>query len=190
MNPSHTNDIKLGGPFKCPKCGQTRTSMLGSCRCDIEAALRQRQDTEWSNLKPEFRALTRKGYLNMLWNNSSGIFTELMQDYERAYGLHNLKPKDIVIIKQDEWVVACEYHSNTLLKREITPDQFVIGRFQSIDSCRFKLQEHPRNYNLAMLFKDFDPNNWEESKKHLLQVEDGCVIKYSDVQDANTRNAE
>lgn len=29
-------DVVLGGPYKCPKCGQTRTSMIGSCPCDYE----------------------------------------------------------------------------------------------------------------------------------------------------------
>lgn len=29
-------DVVLGGPYRCPKCGQMRTSMIGSCPCDYK----------------------------------------------------------------------------------------------------------------------------------------------------------
>lgn len=34
------------------------------------------------------------------------------------------------------------------------------------------------DYSYAIRFKDFDPSNMEETKKHILHVKDGKIVRY------------
>ena len=53
----------------------------------------------------------------------------------------------------------------------------VFGRFQKINGA-WLFDSHNMNWSYAIRFKDFDPSNMEETKKHILCVKNGRIIKY------------
>ena len=80
-------------------------------------------------------------------------------------------------LMEGEWVMVCD-------KIEDQPDEWRLRYFLwanedeiCIQSVRFAYPD-PCPYSYAIRFKDFDPSNMEETKKHVLCVKNGKIIRY------------
>ena len=62
MRTTKHEETKMGGTFTCPRCGQTRTSMIGSCRCDREMMEKERRRRDWENTPSEIRRRAVEAY--------------------------------------------------------------------------------------------------------------------------------
>ena len=83
-------------------------------------------------------------------------------------------PEKEVKLEKEEWIIA----SDNIYALRIGSG--VIGRFVGIKDGMFLKRAFERNveYEYAIRFKDFDPSNMEKTRKHILCVKNGKVVKY------------
>lgn len=101
MRQTNHKEIKMGGSFKCPRCGQTRTSRIGSCRCDREMMEKERRKRDWENTPSEIRRRAVAAYEKELQeslseNNKEDLRTAsryVMTVLSGVFGKENLERK-------------------------------------------------------------------------------------------------
>lgn len=83
-------------------------------------------------------------------------------------------PDEEVRLEKDEYIIA----SDIIYALRIGSG--VIGRFVGIKDRMFLKRAFERNdeYRYAIRFSDFNPNDMEETKKHILCVKNGRIVKY------------
>lgn len=87
------------------------------------------------------------------------------------------EPEEEIELEEREWIMVCNFP----------------GQFEACWSCRqFKLLQGNKiyvinkyepiceNYMYAIRFSDFNPNDMEETRKHILCVKDGKVVRYKE----------
>lgn len=121
------------GQMICPKCGMPRSTDIDSpCACGHkpggydfpdsftlleEKNIKQGQNNRWSHLRPSYQKILRDGYMNMIQNNSSGIFTELIEAQETEFGKHNVCPSEYIKTWKD--VQESGWRTPTILPEHI-----------------------------------------------------------------------
>ena len=87
--------------------------------------------------------------------------------------------KEEIELKEGDWLMVCD----TITDK---PDEWMLRYLLwanedkiCIQSVRFAYPD-PCAYNYAIRFKDFDPSNMEETKKHILCVKNGKIVKYKE----------
>ena len=87
------------------------------------------------------------------------------------------EPEEEIELKEGEWIFVCSF-----------PEQFEAGwnlrQFKLIQEKRIYVTDryasNYTNYNYAIPFKDFNPYDMEETRKHILCVKDSKVVKYKE----------
>lgn len=85
------------------------------------------------------------------------------------------EPEEEIKLEEGEWVMVCDF-----------PEQFDAGwnvrQFKLIQEKRIYVTDRYEcvyaNYTYAIRFKDFNPNDMEETRKHILCVKNGKIIRY------------
>lgn len=78
-----------------------------------------------------------------------------------------------VKLEKGEWLMVSDYLN-------ILPYGWILRRFMDIRNSFLALasDDKPYRWNYAIRFSDFNPNDIEETKKHILCVKNGKVVKY------------
>lgn len=122
----------------CPNCGRSR-NLTDTPLCDCgfnfdklkveetlsetdaaaqsDLTLKSMQDDEWNRLTPAMQKITRDGYMNMIQNNATGIFTEYIQSQEQQYGKHNVCPSEYIKTWQN--VLTSNWRTPTILPEKV-----------------------------------------------------------------------
>lgn len=86
-------------------------------------------------------------------------------------------PEEEIELKEGEWLMICD-------KIEEKPDEWMLRYFLWVSedkictqSVRFAYPD-PCAYNYAIRFSDFNPDDLEETMKHILCVRDGKIVRY------------
>lgn len=85
-------------------------------------------------------------------------------------------PNEEVRLEEGEWLVLFSnfrefYHGYSLRKFiKLRDDKFIIHGIYSYES----------DFNYAIRFADFNPNDMEETRKHILCVKNDKVVRYKD----------
>ena len=89
------------------------------------------------------------------------------------------EPEEEIELKEGEWLMVCD-------KIEDKPDEWMLRYFLyaneyeiCIQSVRFAYPD-PCAYSYAIRFSDFNPNDMEETRKHILCVKNGKVVRYKE----------
>ena len=83
-------------------------------------------------------------------------------------------PDEEVKLEAGEWLMASDFISSI-------KDMFVSAcRYSHIRGDRFFLDSKARlmDYKYAIRFSDFNPNDMEKTRKHILCVKNGKVVRY------------
>lgn len=89
---------------------------------------------------------------------------------EHLVGTTN-EPNEEVEPKDGEWVFLCDNPS-------LNADSWCFSKLYDIRDNTFKNKHSYWRY--AICFKDFNPENMEETKKHILCVKNGKIVKYKE----------
>lgn len=82
----------------------------------------------------------------------------------------NDEPEEEIELKVGEWIVLFD-------KDEMNFPPFFIGRLDFITHNMFNCETGVAR-ELCVLFSNFNPNDIEETKKHILCVKKGRIVKY------------
>ena len=80
------------------------------------------------------------------------------------------EPDEVVELKEGEWIVIFD-------KAEMYYPPFFIGKFSGLHANMFIANESCER-ELAIHFSDFNPNNMEETSRHILCVRNGRIVRY------------
>ena len=84
------------------------------------------------------------------------------------------EPEEEIKLEVGEWVMVCN-------EPQILAERWAIKQFQYITPYdTFKTSSSKTSWAYAIRFCDFNPNNWKETKKHILCVKDGKVVRYKE----------
>lgn len=92
-------------------------------------------------------------------------------------------PEEEIILEVGEFIIA----SDNIYALRIGLGS--IGEFRGIKDNRFLksgFEQYGVPYEYIIRFKDFDPSNMEETRKHILEIRNG-KIRYKNKQDENSR---
>lgn len=95
---------------------------------------------------------------------------------EHLVGTTN-SPDEEVRLEKGEWILTSDYIKG------IKDGYCNGGRFIRIEGASFVIRTYMSPgecYTYAIRFKDFNPNDMEETKKHILCVRNGRIIRYKD----------
>lgn len=94
---------------------------------------------------------------------------------EYLVGTYN-DPEEEVILEEGEWVMVGNLINSSL------PEEWMLREYCRVNtdnietfnnsSCEFQ------HWPCAIKFSNFNPNNMEETRKHILQVRNGKIVKY------------
>lgn len=89
-------EVRMGGLFRCPRCGQMRTSCIGSCPCDMEDMEKENRRRDWENTPSEIRRRAIEEYEKELRKDLSGdngetVPSRLMKALSNIFGWENLR---------------------------------------------------------------------------------------------------
>lgn len=82
------------------------------------------------------------------------------------------EPETEVRLEEGEW---CIFFDNFEWVKE--GEHGVLRRLQKLNGAWF-FDYNRMNWKYAIRFKDFNPNDMEETKKHILCVKNGKIVKY------------
>lgn len=95
---------------------------------------------------------------------------------EELVGTSN-EPEEEIRLEQGEYIIASDNIYGLKIGYGNT------GRFVGIKDGMFLKSAFERygvEYEYAIPFKDYDPSNMEETRKHILVVKNGKIIRYKD----------
>lgn len=84
------------------------------------------------------------------------------------------EPEEVIELKEGEWIMVSDLIGGV-------KDMYVsTGRFQKIwgESFLVTYRSGVMDYKYAIRFSDFNPNDMEETRKHIICVKNGKVVKY------------
>lgn len=82
------------------------------------------------------------------------------------------EPEEEIELKHGEWIVLFD-------KEEMGYPPFFIGQFTGLHKDMFIANEGYER-ELVIRFSDFDPNDMEETRKHILCLKNGRIIRYKE----------
>ena len=89
------------------------------------------------------------------------------------------EPEEEIELMEGEWLMVC----NTITDQ---PDEWMLRYLLwaqddniCIQSVRFAYPD-PCGYNYAIRFSDFNPEDMEETKKHILCAKNGKIVRYKE----------
>lgn len=112
-------------------------------------------------------------------------FMEVVDDYilpyegnEELVGTTN-EPEPEIRFEEGEWIMVGN------IANSIMPEDWHIRGFHSVNSQdQIKIYNNSscefHHWKYAIRFRDFDPSNMEETRKHILCVKNGRIIRYKD----------
>lgn len=80
-------------------------------------------------------------------------------------------PDEEVMLEEGEYLVCFDCMDYFEAK------DFCLSPFNALRESTVRTKDG-NNWNLFIRFKDFDPSNMEETKKHILCVKNGKIVKY------------
>ena len=116
-------------------------------------------------------------YDNDIKHHVTSTMTKLQDDDILPYeGNEHLvgttdSPDEEVRLEEGDWVMA----SNVITR---TPVHWILEQYDTIQEENSIETKRELRYRYAIRFKDFDPSNMEETKKHILCVKNGRIIRY------------
>lgn len=142
---------------------------------EVPLSEKETQDTYWANCSEEEKKNLRKNY-NTFTEDSKG-----RSILEKVCGKHNLQdePEKEVKLEEGEWLMigdgeGCfnnalqwhlsQFHRTLTINNE---ERFHVSVGLSTADCLYSVE-----------FSNFNPNDMEETAKHILCVKDGKVVKY------------
>lgn len=144
--------------------------------------------TEHKNFKPFDKVLTKYGNVWIADTYSNYIQSEELhltyrgafRDYEilpyegneHLVGTPN-EPEEEIKLQEGEWIVAFDN-----LEKFNKGEAGAIRLFRHILENWF--QTDGWSWNYAIRFSDFNPNDMEETRKHILCVKNGKVVRYKE----------
>lgn len=87
------------------------------------------------------------------------------------------EPDEEVRLEKGEWIIASDNIYALRIGNGVT------GRFvETKDNMFIKsaFQRYGIEYEYAIRLKDFDPSNMEETRKHILEIKNGKIVRYKD----------
>lgn len=81
-------------------------------------------------------------------------------------------PDEEMILEEGELIIVSSNDS-----RILSECLGILERFKEVDENRFISKDYDK-YEYAIRFRDFDPSNMEETRKHILAVKNGRIIRY------------
>lgn len=139
---------------------------------------RERQDTYWNSCTQLEKAFLRESYNDFLKEDVKG--RSILED---LCGKHNLQdePEEEIKLEEGEWIMVND-------KIDLFPCNWELRYFGYTDETRFRayyteLQIATRSsrtikWKYAIRFSDFNPYDMEETKKHILYIKNGKVVRY------------
>ena len=88
------------------------------------------------------------------------------------------KPDEEVMLKPGEWVMVTDYN-------DFSQYGWALRNFMAIQNSTNSFlarasEDIPFRWDYAIRFSNFNPNDMEETRKHILCVKNGKVVKYKD----------
>lgn len=83
------------------------------------------------------------------------------------------EPEEEIKLEEGEWIMVRDGNEFA------NPSGFGLVEFLDV-SCGRIVDVEGYYYDFAVCFKDFDPNDMEETKKHILCVKNGKVVRYKE----------
>lgn len=103
------------------------------------------------------------------------------EDNEYLVGTDN-DPEEEIGLKEGDWVMREDSKIFTSISTNFRPAKFI-----KISDNLFEVEEELNNglklarwCNLCIRFSDFDPSNMEETKKHVLCIKNGKIVRYKE----------
>ena len=119
----------------------------------------------------------------MTYGESNSFINEDILPYEGNEHLVGRvdEPDEEVRVEEGEWIMVNDY-------TDAQPHNWYLRIFSEANYSRFRVYitpEHMRisseseiSYQYAIRFSDFNPNDMEETKRHILVVKNGRIIRY------------
>lgn len=141
----------------------------------IPLSEKELQDVYWNGCTEQQKLNLRLSY------NGFSEGSEARSILEKTCGKHNLQgePEEEVKLEKGEWVMvpdgggsfnnALQWHLSKFFRTITVNDEenFHVATGLSIADCLY-----------AVKFSNFNPNNMEETRKHILCVKNGRIVKY------------
>lgn len=92
------------------------------------------------------------------------------------------EPDEEVKLETGEYLLAVQGYPNSAHTNIMSPDSYTVIRLESLVESNLRglsfQDSNGRLWNFIVKFPDFNPNDMEETKKHILCVKNGKVVKY------------
>lgn len=107
------------------------------------------------------------------WLDEDNIIT-----YEGNEGLVGTtdEPEEEIKLEEGEFIMVADINI-------ISQYEWTLKRFAGVFKCKFKanaLDEATYNWRYAIRFSDFNPNDMEETRKHIMCVRNGRIVRYKE----------
>lgn len=98
---------------------------------------------------------------------------------EHLVGTTNV-PGEEVKLEEDEWIMVCDTMERPCWNLRVFSGSILSSTFKA-----YRYKKHMRlpsectlNWRYCVRFSDFNPNDMEETEKHILCVRNGKIVKY------------
>ena len=81
-------------------------------------------------------------------------------------------PEEEVRLEEGEWIICFGNMSDVE-----EDDDYCLAKFIRVQEAKIYASNKIK-WDYAIRFKDFDPSNMEETRKHILEVRNGKIVKY------------
>ena len=136
---------------------------------------KETQDAYWANCSEEEKKNLRSSYNEFYKNDKRGRAI-----LEQFCGKHNLQVEleEDIKLEEGEWLIANDR------EYPLKIGHGSLGRCIGVEGNTF-VEYNPfggkgLKYNYAIRLKDFNPNDMEETRKHILYVRNGKIIRYKE----------